>query len=147
MAQPRQHIRSTRHPMQPSTPPSQSTFEICKLPLTHLFRDYTGRFNPCAQSGNQYIMVGLHTTSNAILVRPFVSKHDCHRISAYSDMFACLNAVGAAPTIHVIDNEASIAFQWAIVATNKCKFQLVPPHVHRCNEQKGPSIYSRIIFL
>ena len=132
MAQPRQHIRSTHHPQLPSTRHSQSTFELHELPLTHLFTDDTGRFNPRAQSGNQYIMVGLHTASNAILVRPFASKHDSHRIPAYNDMFARLNAVGAAPTIHVMDNEASLAFQRAI-ATNKCKLQLVPPHVHRRN--------------
>jgi hypothetical protein len=132
MAQPRQHVHLTCQPTPPSMHHSQSTFEIRKLPLMHLFTDDTGRFSPRALSGNQYIMVGLHTASNAILVQPFASKHDSHRIPAYNDMFACLNAVGAAPAIHVMDNEASLAFQRAI-ATNKCKLQLVPPHVHRRN--------------
>ena len=111
---------------------SQSTIEIREIPLTHLFTDDTGQFHPYTQSGNQYIMVGLRIASNAILLRPFASKHDSHQIPAYNDMYAHLNAVGAALTIHVMDNEESLAFQRAI-ATNKCKLQLVPPHVHRCN--------------
>ena len=139
MAQPRQHIRSTRLPIpvdrpRPQStlapPQPQSTFELHELPLTHLFMDDTGRFKPRSLSGNQYIMVGLHTASNAILVRAFASKHDSHRIPAYNDIFSCLKAVGAMPTHHVMDNEASIAFQCAI-ASNNCKLQLVPPHVHQ----------------
>jgi hypothetical protein len=132
MAQLRQHIRSTRQTTPALNHPAQLTIEIREIPLTYLFTDDTGRFNPPAQSGNQYIMVGLHTASNAILVHPFASKHDSHQIPAYNNIYACLNAVGAAPTIHVMDNEASVAFQGA-VATNKCKLQLVPPHVHRRN--------------
>jgi hypothetical protein len=132
MAQPRQHICSTRQTTPASNHPAQSTIEIRKIPLTHLFTDDTGRFNPRAQSGNQYIMVGLHTASNAILVCLFASKCDSHQIPAYNNIYARLNAVGAAPTIHVMDNKASMAFQRA-VATNKCKLQLVPPHVHRHN--------------
>ncbi len=103
--------------------------EIQEILLTHLFMDNTGQFNPCAQSDNQYIMVGLHTTSNAMLVCPFASKHDSHQIPAYNGMYACLNAVGEAPTIHVMDNKASLAFQ-NVVATNKCKLQLIPPPLH-----------------
>jgi hypothetical protein len=36
------------------------------------------------------------------------------------------------PTLHIMDNESSAAFQRA-VAANNCKLQLVPPHVHRRN--------------
>jgi hypothetical protein len=49
MAQPRQHIRSTRHPPLTTMRHSQSTFELHKLPLRHLFTDDTGRFNPRAK--------------------------------------------------------------------------------------------------
>ena len=94
-----------------------------------LFTDDTGRSHPRASSGNQYIMVALHSTSNAILVHPFASKHDSHHIPAYKHGHAQLTAVGIAPAIHIMDNEASAALQKAVSA-NKCKLQLVPPHVH-----------------
>ena len=134
-AQPRQHIRSTQptlvHPPMPAQA-QQPTIEFHEVALTQLFTDDTGRFHPRALSGNQYIMVGLHSTSNAILVRPFASKHDTHRIPAYNDMYTRLAAAGAPPAVHIMDNEASAALQRAIAA-NKCKLQLVPPHVHRRN--------------
>ena len=139
MAQPRQHIRSshtqplgTHHTDPTAVVTSQPTIEIHELPLTHLFTDDTGRFHPRALSGNQYIMVGLHSASNAILVRPFASKHDSHQIPAYADIFHRLATAGMPPTLHIMDNESSVAFQRA-VAANNCKLQLVPPHVHRRN--------------
>ena len=58
-----------------------------------------------------------------------------HRIPAYNNIFARLAAVGEAPNVHIMDNECSEALQRAI-ATNKCKLQLVPPHVHRRNAAK-----------
>jgi hypothetical protein len=138
-AQPRQHIRSTQQPtMAPTVRPSQQTqpvsptVEIHEIALTQLFTDDTGRFHPRAQSGNQYIMVGLHSASNAILVRPFATKHDTHRIPAYQELFSRLALAGAPPTTHIMDNEASAALQRAITA-NGCTLQLVPPHVHRRN--------------
>jgi hypothetical protein len=136
MAQPRQHIRSTRPSPAPTRTPTQqpvmSTLELHELPITQLFTDDTGRFHPRARSGNQYVMVALHSGSNAILIRPFASKHDTHRIPAYNDIYARLAAVGAAPDVHIMDNECSAALQRTI-ASNKCKLQLVPPHVHRRN--------------
>ena len=35
-------------------------------------------------------------------------------------------------TLHIIDNEISAEYKHTI-AVNKVKFQLVPPHDHRCN--------------
>ncbi len=137
MAQPRQHIRPTNsQPRLQDTPlvatHAAPSLEIYEIPLNQLFTDDTGRFQPRSRSGNQYIMVGLHNRSNAILVCPFPSKHDTHRIQAYKTMYARLEEVNAAPDIHIMDNEASTAFQHAI-AKNGCKLQLVPPHVHRLN--------------
>ena len=98
MAQPRQHIRSTQltQPRTALTHP-QDSVELHELPLNHLFTDDTGRFHPRSRSGNQYLMVALHTATNAILVRPFTSKHDTHRIPAYQDIYAHLAATGNAP--------------------------------------------------
>ena len=147
MAQPRQHFRSTQPqpqarvlpiPPQDTAAPTVNidtaapTVNIHIIPVNHLFTDDTGRFTPRSRSGNQYIMVGLHSESNAILVEPFKSKHDTYRIMAYNNMYRRLTHQHAAPDVHILDNEASKAFLDAITANN-CKYQLVPPHVHRRN--------------
>ncbi|KAL7425785.1 hypothetical protein ACHAXH_000392, partial [Discostella pseudostelligera] len=80
-------------------------------------------------------MVALHSNSNAILVRPFASKKDTHRISAYTDIYMRLATANQAPGLHIMDNEACTAFQRAI-SSNNCKIQLVLPHVHRRNAAK-----------
>ena len=49
--------------------------------------------------------------------------------TTYNDIYNLLAAAGAAPAVHIMDNESSTAFQPAIAA-NKCKLQLIPPHVH-----------------
>ncbi|KAL7482034.1 hypothetical protein ACHAW6_007726 [Cyclotella cf. meneghiniana] len=80
-------------------------------------------------------MIALHANTNAILVRPFPSKHDAHRIAAYQDIHAHLSTANRMPTVHILDNEASAAYKHAIT-TNGCTFQLVPPNVHCCNAAK-----------
>jgi hypothetical protein len=77
-------------------------------------------------------MVALHSESNAILVQPFQTKADTHRIAAYNILFERLKSRHATPDVHVLDNEASRAFLQSIT-NNGCKYQLVPPHVHRRN--------------
>ena len=136
MAQPRQHIRSRKQPTltnrhTPATA-AAAAIEIHSVPINRIFTDDTSRFTPQSRSGNQYIMIALHTPSNAILVQPFASKHDAHRIPAYNKVYERLATAGCAPTMHILDNEASAAFQRAITSNN-CKYQLVPPHVHRRN--------------
>ena len=137
MAQPRQHIRSTQPralsaPTQ-ETKPTTPSLEIEIIPVSRIFTDDTGRFTPRSRGGNQYIMVCLHTQSNAILVRAFQSKSDTHRIAAYNETYQRLRARNQAPTEHILDNEVSAAFKSAIT-TNNCTFQLVPPHLHRRNK-------------
>ena len=61
-----------------------------------------------------------------------MSKHDAHCIAAYQDIFTRHAARDTAPTMHILDNKASTALKHAIMS-NKCTFQLVPPHVHRRN--------------
>ena len=135
MAQPQQHIQSTTHTAahrQTLPQPPPHTVDIFSIPLNKIFTDDTGRFHPRARSGNQYIMIALHADTNAILVRPFPNKHDAHRIAAYQDIHTRLANANRKPMMHILDNEASMAFQQAITS-NGCTFQLVPPHVHRRN--------------
>ena len=141
MAQPRQHLRSTRPPV--GRPPAPidlcatldnmpDATDFCVIPINQIFSDDTGRFAPRARSGNQYIMVALHRPSNAIIIQAFQSKQDNHRIAAYQAIYARLKARHMAPTTHILDNEVSAAFQ-RVITSNNCTFQLVPPHVHRRN--------------
>ena len=55
---------------------------IMEAPISTLYTDDMGRFPIRAQSGNQYIMVAFHDAANVILVEPFKSKADHHRIPA-----------------------------------------------------------------
>ena len=100
-AQPCQHIRSTTtHRNLTIGTPSATN---CKIPVSRIFTDDTGRFQPQAASGNQYIMVTLHS-SNAILIQPFATKKDAHRIAAYQTLHSRLHMVNQSPTIHIMDN-------------------------------------------
>eukprot|EP00804_Cyclotella_cryptica_P021962 CCRYP_000901-RA/>CCRYP_000901-RA protein AED:0.35 eAED:0.34 QI:0/0/0/1/1/1/2/0/655 len=110
-------------------PPTNSTRTTT---TSHLFTDDTGRFHPRACSGNQYIMIAFHADTNAILVRPFPSKHDAHRIAAYRDIHSWLSNANRKPMVNILDNEASLAFRQAITS-NGSTYQIVPPHVHRRN--------------
>jgi hypothetical protein len=56
---------------------------IIEVPISTLYTDDMGRFPIRAQSGNQCIMVAFHDAANVILVEPFKSKSDHHRIPAY----------------------------------------------------------------
>eukprot|EP00804_Cyclotella_cryptica_P027241 CCRYP_014349-RA/>CCRYP_014349-RA protein AED:0.16 eAED:0.16 QI:0/0/0/1/1/1/3/0/1022 len=135
MAQPRQHIRSTNRATyhQPASPASsQHDIDIFTIPLNKIFTDDTGSFHPRARSGNQYIMIAFHADTNAILVRPFPNTHDVHHITACQDIHARLCNANCKPLVHILDNEASLAFRQAITS-NGCTFQLVPPHVHHRN--------------
>ena len=148
MAQARQHTRSTQprqirqqnlapdHDQQDlaldrDVPPAH-TLEIMDLLLNKLFTDDTGRFPIRARSGNQYLMVAYHYLTNAILIQPFASKADAHRIRAYQTIMTKLKTRNQTVHIHILDNEASAAYRTAITA-NGCTYQLVPPHVHRRN--------------
>ena len=128
MPQLRQHIRST----QPQTPSLPQPHLPVNPPAPLDASNNMGCFTPCLRSGNQYIMVTLHADSNAILVRLFASKQDTHCIVAYFDIFAQLTTARRQPTLHIMDNEASTAFQQTI-AHNNCALQLVPPNIHRRN--------------
>ena len=94
-----------------------------------------GRFPIRAQSGNQYIMLAYHAEANAILVQPFQTKADHHRIPAYKAIMARLKAHNIRVLQQVIDNEASAAYKLAIkTASPGCTIQFVPPDMHQRNK-------------
>ena len=143
MSQTRQHVRSTKPKPAPQPPldtpptplPAPPTHEVhlTEIAASTLFTDDTGRFPVRSRSGNQYIMVAYHQDANAILIQPFQSKHDHHRIPAYNYIMSRLKARGLHVTRHVLDNEASTAYRNAITSTWNCSYQLVPPDMHRRN--------------
>ena len=90
LVQTRQGVRSTKPKVQQiSNPAPASTTNDLHLtvePISKLYTDDTGRFPTRAQSGNQYIMIACHTPTNAILVAPFKSRKDVHRMEAYNSI-------------------------------------------------------------
>ena len=53
-------------------------------PISKLYIDDTGRFPVHERSGNRYIMIAYHCNANLILVEPFSSRKDAHRLLAYN---------------------------------------------------------------
>jgi hypothetical protein len=84
-------------------------------------------------SGNQYIMLAYHDATNVILVQPFKSQADHHRIPAYNALVARLKARGLTVDLQVLDNQASEAMQQAI-REHGWAFQFVPPDMHSRNK-------------
>jgi hypothetical protein len=136
LTQVRQGIRSTK-PKEPSKATSPSIpaspskeMHIWTKPISKLFTDDMGRFPVRSRSGNQYIMLAYHCDSNAILVEPFQSRHDRHRIPAYSHIMTRLQARGHTVDHQVLDNEISTEYIRTITEDWKATYQLVPPDVH-----------------
>ena len=108
LTQVRQGVRSTKIKQRPrqSAPEeddqlkkestcNDSVNELC-IKVVHkskLYTDDTGRFPIRSRSGNQYIMIGYHS-SNLILAQPFSSRKDKHRIAAYNAMMERIQAKG-----------------------------------------------------
>ena len=111
-----------------------NTVTIIEVPISTLYTDDMGRFPIRAQSGNQYIMVAFHDATNVILVEPFKTKADHHRIPAYDSIMRRLKTRGLTVDMQVMDNEVSEKFLRNITEVWKCKFQKVPPDMHRRNK-------------
>jgi hypothetical protein len=120
----------------PTTPVSPSKeLHVWTEPISKLYTDDMGCFSVCSCSGNQYIMLAYHCDSNAILVEPFQSRNDRHRIPAYNRLMSRLKARGhiVDHQHQVLDNEASAEYIRVITEDWKATYQLVPPDIHRCN--------------
>ena len=90
--------------------------------ISKLYTSDTGRFPIKARSGNQYLMVAYHFESNAILVSPFKTRKDKHRLEAYKSIMTRLRKNGMSVNLkHLITEDLGI------------KYQLVSPDIHRRN--------------
>jgi hypothetical protein len=101
--------------------------------LSTLYTDDLGRFPIQSFNGNNYIMLAHHVGSNSILVEPFKSRADAHRIPAYNNIMECLRAHGITVELQIFDNEACAVYIANITDKWKCKHQKVPPDMHRRN--------------
>ena len=137
LVQTRQGIRSTKPKVQhQSCPEPVSTTNDLHLtvePISKLYTDDTGCFPTRAQSGNQYIMIAFHTPTNAILVAPFKSRKDFHRMEAYNSIMKRLKYRNHHVDLQILDNEARAEYKTLMTAKWKVNYQMVPTHIHRRN--------------
>ena len=129
MTQVQQGIRSTKlqpPPRPPATPMQPNDLNIKVVELSTLYTDDLGRFPIQSFNGNNYIMLAHHVGSNSILVEPFKSRADAHRIPAYNNIMKRLWVCGITVELQIFDNEASDAYIANITNKWKCKHQKVP---------------------
>ena len=115
----------------PST--SSRELHIHTFCISKLYTYDTGRFPIKERSGNQYLMVPYHCDSNAILVAPFKTRKDKHRLEAYKSIMTRLRKNGMSVNLQILDNEASSKFKHLITEDLGIKYKLVPPDIHRRN--------------
>ena len=63
------NMQQQQHQQVPAVPITND-LHITVEPISKLYTDDTGRFPTTARSGNQYIMIALHTLTNAMIIRP-----------------------------------------------------------------------------
>ena len=78
-------------------------------------------------------MLAYHCDSNAILVEPFQSRHDRHRIVAHGRIMTRFRDRGHLVEHQVLDNEASKDYRHTITHDWKATYLIVPPDVHCAN--------------
>ena len=99
---------------------------------SNLYTDDTGGFPTRARSGNQYIMVAYHS-SNVILIEPFASRKDKHRIAAYNVIMQRLKDKNLLVDLQIPNNECSKKYKATMKEKWGVTYQLVPPDLHRRN--------------
>jgi hypothetical protein len=130
----RQGLCSTKEPApkeknQPTPAPHEVYFLVID-PEEIMFTDQTGRFPLLSQSGNQYIMVAYHYTSNLILMEAMRNRTEGEIIAAYRRIMKRMRKSNLTIKKHILDNEASANYKEAI-ANNKVEYKLVPPNNHQ----------------
>ena len=95
-----------------------------------------GRFPVRSRIGNYFIVLANHIDSNVILVNPFQSRHNHHRLAASNRIMSCLQNNGHSVDLHMLDNECSTTYKLQIEEKWKATFQLVYPDMHRRNSAK-----------
>jgi hypothetical protein len=98
-----------------------------------MFTDQTGHFPHLSRSGNQYIMVAYHSSSNLILVEAMRNRTEREIIEAYKQIMKRMRKANLTIKKHILNNKASANYKEAI-ANNKVKYELVPPNNYQQNQ-------------
>ena len=77
-------------------------------------------------------MVAYHS-SNVILIEPFVTRKDKHRIAAYNVITQRLKDRNLLVDLQILDNECSKKYKATMKEKWGVTYQLVPPDLHRRN--------------
>ena len=72
--------------------------------IRKMYTDGMGCFLVLSCSGNHYIMLDYHVDTNTILVEPFQSLQDRHRIAAYNRIMTRLKKRGHTFNMQILDN-------------------------------------------
>ena len=75
-------------------------------------------------------MLTYHVDSNVILVEPFQSQHDRHRLAAANRIMSRLQKKGHTVNLQILGNECSTAYKIQIEEKWKSTFQIVPPDMN-----------------
>jgi hypothetical protein len=97
-----------------------------------VYTDPTGKFLVPSVSCNHYILDVYEYNSNYIHAEPMIDRTGPSIIAAYQRSIAFLQSRGFKPLLQRLDNEATSALKYFIVASD-IDFQLAPPHMHRRN--------------
>ena len=78
-------------------------------------------------------MVAYHCNTNVILIEPFQTREDRHRIPAYTCIMTRLKTCSHVIYHQVLDNEGSKEYRLHVTDIWAATYQLVPPNVHHRN--------------
>ena len=95
-------------------------------PISNIYTDDMGLFPIHSRSGNYFIMLAYHVGSNVILVEPFQSRHDCHRLAAANRIMSQLQNNSHNIDLQILDNECSTAYKLQIEKTGSQPSNLFP---------------------
>ncbi len=94
-----------------------------------VYSNQTGRLSVQSNRGHCFLMVFYDVNSNYIDAEPMKNHQDNSMIQAYQNLCAWTTRnQNEKPTMHILDNKASVAFKVAI-KTN-CNLQLLPLDTH-----------------
>ena len=97
-----------------------------------LYTDLTGRFPYRSSQGHEYIFVGFHCDTNAVLVEPIKNTQADSLIDAWTKMKARFVKAGVQPHTYIMNNEISRQIKDTVTAS-EIKYQLIPQYYHRAN--------------
>ena len=114
-------------------PENAKELYVYTYPISKLYMYDMGQFPVRSCSSNRYIMLAYHVDTNTILLEPFQSLQDRHRIAACNRIMTRLKTRSHTINLQILYNEAIQAYKHTIQDTWVCTFQLVPPHFHLRN--------------